>query len=614
MYYVYKKIKNSRERAQAQRGVQEQVENAPVGKTHHGQATADSLAKSEPDVAQVDAKDENDKKDKIPPTPDEERADKTRRLIYRLKLCFGLFGPFALQALDTTIVASALAVIATEFDQIKQLNWIISSFNLTSAAFLFFWAQMADIFGRHFTIQASVITMMVGSAICTGAPTSSFGVLLLGRSIQGIGCAGVNISVRTILADRVSLSEFAFNWTIFVFLSGVSFGIGPVVGGYLTETSWRWVFGINLPIAFASVVVVFFLLRKELVGSQPLPGVADSATLSTHARLFGRLSVIDFGGQLLFLWGVGLLLLALTWAGSSYAWTSAAVLGPLIIGILFSITWVFYERSMSTGKTMARVFPRQHAMMPWELLSQRDNCLVFCINFGGGMAMFAVMYFSNLYFTLVQRKSPSDAGLALLYYMPGVAARRIEAGVYTAVFSSNIWPRQTLPPLVFGATTTAVGITVLAWAINTSNANVVYGMMALIGQGVMIRMNPGSLHCLAYFPSMTARIACLSSFAIPFGGLVGLTIMSTVFNNKSGVQHQDAKTGIYYAFVSIVPFMWICALLSLCLGNVWLLKGGEHSVLRGSYLWRLVTRQKMEKERLRRADDIWADQRQTTTV
>lgn len=88
-----------------------------------------------------------------------------------------------------------------------------------------------------------------------------------------------------------------------------------------------------------------------------------------------------------------------------------------------------------------------------------------------------------------------------------------------AVLSSNVWLRQTLPPLVLGALTTAIGIVVLAWAIDSSNPNFVYGMMALIGQGVMIRMNPRSLHCLGYFPNMTARIASLSSFAIPFGGL-----------------------------------------------------------------------------------------------
>lgn len=272
-------------------------------------------------------------------------------------------------------------------------------------------------------MQAAIIVMMVGSAICTGAPTSSFSLLLLGRAIQGIGCSGVNISVRTILADRVSLAEFATNWTIFVLISGVSFGIGPLIGGYLSQTSWRWCFGINLPIAFASIFLVAFLLRKDLVGPQSLPELCETEASSTRGRFLARLATIDFGGQMLFLWGLGLLLLALTWGGSTYSWSSAAVLAPLVIGAVLAIAWIVYERSMSPGQTMSRVFPRQRAMMPWDVLSQRDNLLVFLINFGGGMAMFAVMYFSDLYFTLVDGKSSSEAGLALLYYMPGLTGK-----------------------------------------------------------------------------------------------------------------------------------------------------------------------------------------------
>lgn len=83
------------------------------------------------------------------------------------------------------------------------------------------------------------MAILIGSAICTGAPTSRFGVLLLGRGVQGVGVAGVGICVRIVLADRVSLGEYALNWTLFSLVSAVSFSIGPVIGGYLTQASWR---------------------------------------------------------------------------------------------------------------------------------------------------------------------------------------------------------------------------------------------------------------------------------------------------------------------------------------------------------------------------------------
>jgi hypothetical protein len=110
-----------------------------------------------------------------------------------------------------------------------------------------------------------------------------------------------------------------------------------------------------------------------------------------------------------------------------------------------------------------------------------------------------------------------------------------------AMFSSNVWPRQTLPVLLLGGITSLVGITGLAWAVHAENTIVIYVMMAVVGHSVMVRMNIGSLHSLAYFPTMTAPISCLVTFAMPFGGVVGLTIMSTVFTNKSGVGQQDPK-------------------------------------------------------------------------
>lgn len=265
--------------------------------------------------------------------------------------------------------------------------------------------------------------MMIGSAICTGAPTGAFPVLLLGRAIQGVGAAGVNISVRVILADRVSLADYALNWTVFALFSGVGFSVGPVIGGYLTQASWRWCFAINLPVGVLAIVLVVVVLRKELLGPQPIPELEGAGRYRAVGRraVFGRrVMTIDFVGQFLFLFGLGLLILAFTWAGGTYGWGSAAVIAPLVVGAVLSVAWVFYEYSMAPPHLMSRVFRSQRAMMPWELLAKRDISLLFFVNFDLGVAMFAVMYFMDLYFALVEGHSSSEAGLALLYFLPGL--------------------------------------------------------------------------------------------------------------------------------------------------------------------------------------------------
>ncbi|KAK3376576.1 major facilitator superfamily domain-containing protein [Lasiosphaeria ovina] len=637
--YVRKKLKERREREaseevpegpptptggafpHSQPLAQQPESDGPVDGTENGNSTAvASAAGPKPQTAAV-------KKAKEEESP-EAKAEKKRRYKYRLKIVFGLTFPFMLQALDTTIIASALPFIARDFNEVSQLNWIISSFNLTSAAFLPFWAQIADVFGRHATLHATIIIMTIGSAICTGAPTSSFGVLLLGRALQGVGAAGVNICVRTILADRVSLAEYAMNYTVFAIVSAISFSVGPVAGGYLTQVSWRWCFAINLPVAAVAIVLVVVLLRKELLGPQPLPELgeappqplplpgektqsppmaAPTRAATRRGRFLLRLATIDYGGQFLFLWGLGLVILALTWGGASYPWDSADVLAPLVIGVVLSAAWLLYQYAMVPGRVMARVFPRQRPMMPWRLLVQRDITLLFFINFSLGSAMFSIMYFMDLFFTLVQGNSASSSGIALLYFLPGLGV-----GAYTAIFFTNKWPRQTLPSLLLGAVASAVGITVIAVEIGTAQPRtpVLYAMMAIAGVGVGIRFNPGALHGLAYFPTMTAQISCLVSFAFPFGGTITLTLMSTVLNNRSGPNHVDPKSGIYWAFVAILPIMWVIVIITTFLGNVWIIprdknaegEGAAHEVVHGAYLWSIIRGKKLERVRMSRED------------
>lgn len=122
----------------------------------------------------------------------------------------------------------------------------------------------------------------------------------------------------------VSLAEYADNWTLFTMIAAVGYTIGPIIGGYLVEASWRWCFAINLPVAVVAIPLVLLLLRKELLGPRPLPefaGLDGDARGVRRARLLVRLATIDYLGQLLFLFGLGLFILALTWAGGEQAGT-----------------------------------------------------------------------------------------------------------------------------------------------------------------------------------------------------------------------------------------------------------------------------------------------------
>ncbi|KAI2625255.1 MFS general substrate transporter [Hypomontagnella submonticulosa] len=540
------------------------------------------------------------------------KAEERAATKYRWKLVLCLLMPYALQALDVTIIASAVPWIAADFGEIAQLNWIISAFNLTSAAFIPFWGQMANIFGRHYTLQMCSFIMLVGSAICTGAPTNAFGAFLLGRALQGMGCAGLNTTIRTILADKVTLKENAKNWSLLALTGGICYGIGPVIGGYLTAANWRWCFSINLPIAFVGILIVFFFLRKDLLGPQPIPEL-DETEAGRRERLAKRIMTIDIGGQLLFLFGFGLMILAFTWGGATYSWNDPAVLVPLIIGTLMSCAWLYYEYSMAPGGILSKKLSFQRPMLPWDVVKNRNVSLLCYINFATGMAMYSVLYFVSIYFTIVKGYDSSQAGVQLLYYTPGLAV-----GVNLSMFFCNGWPRQTFLPLFLGSLIEAVGIGMLAWALYFEHTPTIYGMMALTGAGTGMRFMPGNLHAVGFFRGHIATVISITSVTTTFGGTLALTIMSTVFNNISGISRgspfqknynisgnlsdeaksaliNGVKNGIAWAFVSLTPFMVLCVIAAACLGNVTIAKetnedGSGHRLTHGSYLLSLINR------------------------
>jgi hypothetical protein len=76
--------------------------------------------------------------------------------------------------------------------------------------------------------------------------------------------------------------------------------------------------------------------------------------------------------------------------------------------------------------------------------------------------------------------------------------------------------------------------------------------------------------------------------------------MSTVFTNKSGLDQMDPQRGIMWAFIAMVPVMWLSVLLTTFLGNVWIRKDGGHEVVDGAYLWSLITRKKLDRKRMDR--------------
>jgi hypothetical protein len=139
------------------------------------------------------------------------------------------------------------------------------------------------------------------------------------------------------------------------------------------------------------MLLIFVLLRKDLIG--PLAVLnTDNDDLVERKRMtfFHRLRSIDFGGQILFLLGFGLLVLSFTWAGVVYQWNSPAVVVSLCAGIVLSLSFLGWEYLLAPGNPLNLIWPHQKAMISWNLINNRDISLLFYINFATGASMYAV--------------------------------------------------------------------------------------------------------------------------------------------------------------------------------------------------------------------------------
>ena len=156
----------------------------------------------------------------------------SRQKLTLLATSVGLFMIY----LDATIVNVALPDIQRDFDAGEQgLQWVVAAYSLTMGMFIMSAATLSDQKGRRKAFIGGMVLFAVASALCGAAP--SLGVLNVGRGLQGVGAATVNVAslalVSAAFPDPKAKAKAIGLWTG---IASVGLAIGPTLGGVLTET------------------------------------------------------------------------------------------------------------------------------------------------------------------------------------------------------------------------------------------------------------------------------------------------------------------------------------------------------------------------------------------
>ncbi|GGK42721.1 MFS transporter [Pilimelia terevasa] len=283
-----------------------------------------------------------------------------------------------LALLDGTVVTVALNRIGTELGAgFAGLQWTVNAYTLTLAALILLGGSLGDRFGRRRVFALGVAWFAAASLLCGLAP--DIGTLVAARALQGVGGALLTPGSLALISASFHGPDRAAAVGAWSGLGGVAAAVGPFVGGWLLEWSWRAVFLVNLPVA--AVIL--------LVGLRHVPESRDPAAA-------GR---FDVAGTALGAVGLGGLTWALTAAGGG---AGPAVWAVGAAGVAALAGFVAVERRSA------------HPLVPPELFRARRFTAANAVTFLVYAALGVLFVLLVLQLQVVAGFAPLPAGAALL--------------------------------------------------------------------------------------------------------------------------------------------------------------------------------------------------------
>ncbi|QOX62029.1 MFS transporter [Anoxybacterium hadale] len=299
-------------------------------------------------------------------------------------------------SINQTIVGVALPRIIAKLGGMDYYSWIITIYFLTTTIATILVGKLSDIYGRKNFILAGIVIFMTG-AFLAGTAGNIFHLIIY-RGIQGTGAGIIMATAFTAIGDLFSPRERG-RWSgLMSAVFGMSSVLGPGLGGYVVEhLEWHWVFWIFLPLGFIAFFMILFLFPK----------VERQEAQS-----------IDYAGSLILTLIIISILLAFSWAGSKYPWSSPVILGLFSFAAAALVCFLLVENRAKTPVLPLSIF-RESAVTI-------SNIISFIMNAG----MMGALMYMPLYVQGVMGISPTYAGYVTMPLSLCMLATSAYAGRY----------------------------------------------------------------------------------------------------------------------------------------------------------------------------------------
>jgi EmrB/QacA subfamily drug resistance transporter len=407
-----------------------------------------------------------------------------------------------LAALDQTIVSTALPRIIGELNGFDRYTWVATAYLLTTTALIPIVGKLSDQFGRKVFLLVGVVIFLLGSALSGASQTMN--QLIIFRGFQGIGAGILTTMVFTAVGDIFPGASRARWQGVFSSVFGIASVIGPTAGGWITEnTSWRWVFYVNLPIGIIAFIALLIWLPTSIQ-------VRSSAYTGREA--YKR---VDFAGALLAAAATVCLLLGLTWGGQTYPWGSFQVIGILVAsGVLFVLFFVAERLAVEP-------------ILPLDLFKNRVFAADAVVALLLGMAFLSTLFYIPLFIQGVMGLSATYSGLAISPLTLALVLTSITGGRLISRFGRYQWLT------IAGSVTVGIGVLLATRLTVSTSLGELSLSMVIIGLGLGFLLPVITLVAQNSVPRNQLGVATGAvTYLRSAGSTFGLAILGTVVNNS----------------------------------------------------------------------------------
>ena len=431
-------------------------------------------------------------------------------------ILLGLF----LGALDQTVVGTALPKIVTDLGGNDLYTWVVTIYLLTSTITVPFYGKLSDIYGRKPLLMIGITLFLAGSAL--SGLSQDMTQLILFRGIQGLGAGALFPISLAVIGDLFSPAERGKYQGLFGAVFGVSFLIGPWLGGFLTDNiSWHWVFYVNLPIGIFSLIVIWRLLP--------------------NIRRAGASRNLDYLGALLFTGAVSLILIGLTnkidqASFTVHDWTEWQVGGLIAAGLGLFAAFLAVE---------ARA---KEPIVPLDLWRNRTYVSSMLSTFFVSFGFFGAIIFLPRWFQVVRGESATASGYLMFPLLLGLIGGSIVSGQLI----SRTGKYRTL--LVGSIATMAVGLVLMTQLSADTDLPMFFVWQFITGLGIGPTLAGFTIVVQNAVPFQKLGVATSNlTFFRQIGGSIGLAIAGTAFATALREQVPAQVTPVFGEIRQTVP-------------------------------------------------------------